>query len=121
MKMTSFLNKKEELEDRLASSLKEKEDKSGYTKKRDASVGVKKILSTARDFNFKERFGEMPKSIMFFKKSNALMKLIHLDNSTLRTNSKKGGQGYAKKLRHSIYNPDQAAFIIDYYTREGGK
>jgi DNA modification methylase len=91
--------------------------------------------------NFVDTFGEIPKSIMKFKKSDELMKLIEFDDfefgkvTNEKTNkplfgfddepkqefnkAKPKGGGYAKNLRYSIYNPNQAKFIIEYYTREG--
>lgn len=73
------------------------------------------------ELNFKNEFGEIPKSIMKFKKSDKLMALIDYDNSDIGKidgDAKQRGGGFAKKLRYSIYNPDQAQFIIKYYTKE---
>tara|TARA_Y100000034_G_C6841403_1_gene380751 strand:+ start:211 stop:1119 length:909 start_codon:yes stop_codon:yes gene_type:complete len=93
-----------------------------YSKKQNITGKTKKLLDDNKDFNFKERFGGIPKSIMKFKKSKKLMNLIEYDNSELgkvEGAAKARGGGYAKKLRYSIYNPDQAYFILDYYTRPG--
>ncbi len=93
-----------------------------YTKKSDIKGKVANILDTNKDFNFKDRFGEIPKSIMKFKKSKKLMELIDWDSSELgkiEGCAKSRGGGYARNLRYSIYNPDQAYFIIDYYTKPG--
>ena len=91
-----------------------------YNKEKDLTGKVAKALNKNKDFNFKDRFGSMPKSIMKFKKSKELMGLIDWDNSELgkiEGEAKPRGKGYAANLRYSIYNPDQAAFIIDYYTK----
>jgi len=93
-----------------------------YDKEKDLTGKVAEALNSAKDFNFKERFGEIPKSIMKFKKSKELMELIDWDDSELgkiEGEARQRGGGYAKELRYSIYNPDQAAFILDYYTKPG--
>lgn len=93
-----------------------------YSKKSDIKGKVKEVLDTARDFNFKERFGEIPKSVMNFKKSKELMELIEYDSSDIgkiEGDANAKGGGYAQNLRYSIYNPDMCKFIIDYYTKEG--
>lgn len=92
-----------------------------YNKISDVTGKTKEILDSNKDFNFKERFGCIPKSIMKFKKSEELMKLIDYDNSEIgkvEGEAKARGGGYASTLRYSIYNPDQAYFILDYYTNE---
>jgi DNA modification methylase len=74
------------------------------------------------DIDFKRTFGEVPKSIMKFKKDKFLMDLIGNDDSELgkvEGDAKPRGGGYAKELRYSIYNPLQAKFIIEYYTEPG--
>jgi len=91
-----------------------------YNKKENVTGKTKEILDSARDFNFKDRFGTIPKSIMKFKKTEELMSLIDYDNSELGKIEGKAiarGGGYAKSIRYSIYNPDQAYFILDYYTK----
>jgi DNA modification methylase len=91
-----------------------------YSKKNDLKGKVAEALNRNKDFNFKERFGVIPKSIMKFKKSDELMQLIDWDDSELgkiEGDAKPRGKGYAANLRYSIYNPDQALFIIDYYTK----
>jgi DNA modification methylase len=73
------------------------------------------------DFDLKTRFGCIPKSIMKFSKDKALMELINWDNSEIgmiEGDAISRGGGYAKELRYSIYNPSQAKFILDYYTKE---
>lgn len=92
-----------------------------YKKTSDLTGKVAEALNRNKDFNFKERFGVIPKSIMKFKKSEELMNLIDWDNSELgkvEGEAKPKGKGYAANLRYSIYNPDQALFIIDYYTKK---
>lgn len=74
------------------------------------------------DFNFKERFGCIPKSIMKFGKDKVLQELISCDDSRLQSlegNAHARGGGYAKNIGFSRYNPAQAKFIIDYYTKKG--
>jgi DNA modification methylase len=91
-----------------------------YEKKKNIEGKTKEILDSAKNFNFKDRFGSIPKSIMTFKKDKELMELIDWDNSEIgkiEGDAKRRGGGYAKELRYSIYNPAQAYFIIDYYTR----
>jgi DNA modification methylase len=73
------------------------------------------------EVNFKETFGGIPKSIMKFKKSKELMSLIDYDDTEVakvQGNATARGGGYAKNIRYSIYNPDQADFIIKYYTKK---
>ena len=92
-----------------------------YKKNADLKGKVAEALNNNKDFNFKERFGVIPKSIMKFKKSEELMNLIDWDDSELgkiEGDAKPRGKGYAAELRYSIYNPDQAYFIIDYYTKK---
>jgi DNA modification methylase len=75
--------------------------------------------------NFKRKFGDIPKSIMKFRKSRDLMNLIDNDELGIGTPDSlvftKRGSGVFKDspLRYSIYNPDQASFILQYYTEEG--
>lgn len=91
-----------------------------YEKQKDLNNIVSDKLKKV-DFNFKERFGSIPKSIMKFKKTDELMDLIDNDDSEIgkiEGDAKARGGGYAKELRYSIYNPDQAYFIIDYYTEK---
>ncbi len=90
-----------------------------YSKEKDLQGKVADKLNSIKDFNFKERFGTIPKSIMKFKKTEDLMNLIDWDNSEIgkiEGDAKARGGGFAKNLRYSIYNPDQAFFILDYYT-----
>lgn len=74
--------------------------------------------------NFKRKYGSIPKSIMLFRKSPELMRLIDNDELGVGTPDSllfhKRGSGAFKDspLRYSIYNPDQASFIIQYYTEE---
>ena len=92
-----------------------------YDKKKDVSGKIKEVLDSVSDINFKEQFGQIPKSIMKFKKDKELMELIDWDNSELgkvEGDAKKRGGGYASTLRYSIYNPLQAKFILEYYTRK---
>ena len=92
-----------------------------YDKNKNVEGKTKDILESVRGLNFKEHFGCIPKSIMKFKKEPKLMELIDWDNSELgkvEGDARKRGGGYASKLRYSIYNPSQAYFILDYYTRE---
>jgi len=91
-----------------------------YEKKENLTGKVAEGIKSIEEINFKERFGTIPKSIMKFKKSKELMELIDYDDSNLRKvegEAEIRGHGYAKKLGYSIYNPDQAHFIIDYYTK----
>ena len=93
----------------------------GYEKTADLTGKTADLINAAKDFNFKERFGGIPKSIMKFKKSKVLMDLIDGDNSEIgkiEGDAIAKGGGYAKTLRSSIYNPDQAEFILDYYTNK---
>jgi DNA modification methylase len=79
-------------------------------------------FSRTDDIDFKKTFGEVPKSIMKFKKDKFLMDLIGNDDSELgkiEGDAKPRGGGYAKEMRYSIYNPLQAKFIIEYYTEPG--
>lgn len=92
-----------------------------YSKDKDVEGKTKEILDEV-GINFKEQFGQIPKSIMNFKKDKELMELIDWDNSEIgqvEGDAKARGGGYAGNLRYSIYNPLQAKFILDYYTREG--
>ena len=81
-----------------------------------------KSLTSEKRFNFKERFDGIPKSVMSFNKSPELMDLIDGDKSELndvtKGKAKKRGGGYAKNMKYSTYNPDQAYFILDYYTKQ---
>jgi|GEM_PF-6359260 len=79
------------------------------------------LKKTREEINIKNEFGTIPKSIMTFKKSKILMNLIENDNQDFETEIRQKGTrggGYAKNLKFSTYNPDQAEFIIKYYTRE---
>lgn len=72
-------------------------------------------------FSLKQRFGDIPESIMFFKKSPELMKLIDGDDISVRKLKRKASKDKSKTqldLKFSTYNPDQANFIIQYYTDE---
>ena len=92
-----------------------------YEKNNDLTGKSKEALDSVGDFNFKDRWGQIPKSIMKFKKTKELMELIDWDSSELgqvEGEALQRGHGYAKNLRYSIYNPDQAFFILDYYTKE---
>jgi DNA modification methylase len=94
-----------------------------YTKKSDLKGKLAEDLKkSAEELNIKEEFGSIPKSIMKFKKSKILMDLINNDDNDIAkieegTAQARGG-GYAQNLRYSIYNPDQAEFIIKYFTKE---
>lgn len=92
-----------------------------YEKKKDVEGKTKEVLESVKEINFKEQFGQIPKSIMKFKKDKFLMDLIDWDGSDLgkiEGSAKKRGGGYAQTLRYSIYNPLQAKFILEYYTNE---
>lgn len=92
---------------------------------KDLDVKIKSRLSESfkEDFNFKARFNGIPKSVMEFNKSPELMNLIEGDktelNDVTKGKAKKRGGGYASDMKYSTYNPDQAYFIIDYYTKRG--
>lgn len=91
-----------------------------YKKTKNLTGKSAEAINKNKDFNFKERFGTIPKSIMKFKKSDDLMSLIDWDNSELgkvEGDAKPRGKGYASTIRYSIYNPNQALFILDYYTK----
>lgn len=47
-----------------------------YNKNKDVEGRTKEILDGVKDINFKEHFGQIPKSIMKFKKDPELMDLI---------------------------------------------
>src|SRR5574343_498181 len=69
---------------------------------------------------FKDKYGSIPYSVMKFYKSPEFMELIDNDSSPMGTERiKRRGGGWAAKLRYSVYNPDQAFFILDYYTEPG--
>jgi DNA modification methylase len=89
----------------------------------ESKIKVRLAESFKENFNFKERFNGMPKSVMEFNKSPELMSLIEGDKSELNDvtqgKAKNRGGGYAKEMKYSTYNPDQAYFIIDYYTKRG--
>lgn len=92
---------------------------------KDLDIRVKSRLAESfkEDFNFKARFNGIPKSVMEFNKSPELMDLIEGDktelNDVTQGKAKKRGGGYASDMKYSTYNPDQAYFIIDYYTKRG--
>jgi DNA modification methylase len=91
-----------------------------YQKKNNVSGKTKERLDLV-DFNLKETFGEIPKSIMDFKKTKELMELIDWDTNDLRSvdgDAKNRGGGFAKKMGYSIYNPDLYLFLLKYYTKE---
>ena len=72
------------------------------------------------EINFKEEFGGMPKSIMYFNKSNDLM--AYLDEGGSKTANTIGHKKRVllsgSEVRYSVYIPDQAVFILKYYTKE---
>lgn len=72
--------------------------------------------------DFKERYGELPKSIMHMGKplDEGLRTLWELaaNNEDLRTTKKKMFYE-TSELRLYSWNPNHCAFLIDYYTRPG--
>ena len=92
----------------------------GYKKNSNLSGKLAdELKKTREEINIKNEFGTIPKSIMIFKKSKILMNLIENDNQDFETEIRQKGTrggGYAKNLKFSTYNPDQAEFIIKYYT-----
>jgi len=74
--------------------------------------------------DFKERYGEIPKSIMHMGKplDEGLKTLWELaaNNEDLRTTKKKMFFE-TSNLRLYSWNPNHCAFLIDYYTRPGSK
>ena len=107
-------NKKKKLLSFFNDEVKQRKN-NGYEKNKDLDNVVAEKLNSV-DINFKKKFGEIPKSIMKFKKTNKLINLIDNDQSDMGLKTKKGA-GYNAKQRYSVYNPDQAKFIIEYYTK----
>lgn len=91
-----------------------------YKKNKDLEGKLAEELKESKEaINIKEEFGTIPKSIMKFKKTKLLMDLIDNDENEISQDSQgQRGSGYAQKLKFSIYNPDQANFLINYYTKE---
>jgi ParB family chromosome partitioning protein len=81
-----------------------------------------RLKSTPKfDFDFKERWGEFPKSIMKFSKvDNDLRKVCNLVNHDEQLRVKKGSLRFGETpiALHQM-NPEQAVFALDYYTNEG--
>lgn len=73
------------------------------------------------DFNFKERWGDYPKSIMKFKKtSDDLRDICNLVNHDEDLRHIKSSVRFGETpIRLHQMNPDQALFTLDYYTNEG--
>ena len=81
-----------------------------------------KLNSVPRlDFNFQERFGEYPQSIMKFKKSDDdLRKVCNLVDHNEELRPQKGETNFGQtKIKLHQMNPDQALFALDYYTNNG--
>lgn len=73
------------------------------------------------DFNVKERWGEIPKSIMKFKQVNDdLRKIVNLVNHDEDIRHEKGNVRFGETpIRLHSMNPEQALFALDYYTEPG--
>ena len=73
------------------------------------------------DFNIKERWGGMPKSLMKFPRvEDDLRKVCNLVNHTEDLRHTKATLAFGDMpIRLHQQNPDQARFSIDYYTRPG--
>ena len=73
------------------------------------------------NFNFQERFGEYPQSIMKFKKvDDDLRKVCNLVNHNEELRPQKGETNFGEtKIKLHQMNPDQALFALDYYTNHG--
>ena len=72
------------------------------------------------DFDFKERFGSYPQSIMQFKKSNDdLRKVCNLVNHSEELRHQKGSLNFGEtEIKLHQMEPNQCVFALDYYTQE---
>ena len=72
------------------------------------------------DFNIKERWGEIPTSIMRFKKvDDELSKTVNIVNDDEDLRLKKGSIRFGETpIRLHQMNPQQCLFALDYYTNE---
>jgi DNA modification methylase len=87
-----------------------------------AKLSDYKLKSPPRhDFNFKERFGDYPKSIMKFKKLNDdLRNICNLVNHDEDLRHIKGSIRFGETaIKLHQMNPEQAVFALEYYTNEG--
>jgi ParB family chromosome partitioning protein len=87
-----------------------------------AKLSDYKLKSPPRhDFNFKERFGDYPKSIMKFKKLNDdLRNICNLVNHDEDLRHVKGSIRFGETaIKLHQMNPEQAVFALEYYTNEG--
>tara|TARA_E500000318_G_C3568322_1_gene216679 strand:+ start:1539 stop:3029 length:1491 start_codon:yes stop_codon:yes gene_type:complete len=73
------------------------------------------------NFDIKERWGEIPKSIMKFKKvDDDLRSLCNIVNHDEELRLKKGSLRFGETpIRLHQMNPDQCLFALDYYTSHG--
>jgi len=87
-----------------------------------AKLADYKLKSPPRhEFNFKERFGDYPKSIMKFSKvDNDLRKICNLVNHDEGLRHVKGSIRFGETaIKLHQMNPEQAVFALEYYTNEG--
>jgi DNA modification methylase len=73
-------------------------------------------------YEVKEKYGFIPKSVLSFKKVKELVEFVD-DTSILRNVvsgvAKKRGGGFAKTYKYSMFNPSLAEFLIRQYMQEG--
>lgn len=77
--------------------------------------------SALQEFSLKERFGDVPTTIMEFDKDPELMRLIEYDDfdEDVKKVKRRASEDPNKTqftMKFSTYNPTEAKFIVDYYT-----